>query len=101
MLLNSGIQTDKFSLILMTFGRNSLNLRVSLKAKIKKKLDFYILVCSSAKYEPILDFKVSAGIWDSKDFKFDLKYITLHTQTVPKSPRKSSQKSFVILFVGR
>ena len=32
-------------------------------------VDFYVLACSSDNYGPILDFKVSAGSLDHKDFK--------------------------------
>ena len=35
--------------------------------------DFHVLVCSSAIFGPISDFKVSTDSWDPKDFKNGLK----------------------------
>ena len=38
-------------------------------------VDFYVLVCRSANFGPILDFKVSADSYVPKDFKSGLKKV--------------------------
>ena len=52
-------------------------------------LDFYVLVCNSANFGPIFDFKVSTDSLDPGDFKNGLKNHCFNGKNALKTPRKN------------